>query len=54
LGESPKDIAAKAESKYPYLLIKIYMSLLHNYSYSLEIEDNNKQQLLHLDNHIME
>jgi len=25
---------------------------LYNYSYSLEIEDKNKQQLLHLDNHM--
>jgi len=52
LGESPKDIAGKTESKYLYLLIKLYMSHLHKYSYSLEIEDNNKQQLLHLDNHM--
>ena len=52
LGESPKDIAGKPESKYLYLLIKLYMSHLYNYSYTLEIEDNNKQQLLHLGNHM--
>jgi len=42
LGESPKDIAGKTESKYLYLLIKLYMSHLYNYTYSLKIEDKNK------------